>query len=731
MADLASLTAAFNAADAAGDTVAAQQLHDALQAAMSEAGGAPTAEAPKRDISTAESAVQGAAHMSSFGLDASAGGAIRKAMTEYVDPLLYGVFNADSGDPQGDPLSRALQFGGAADKGPLQSINDYVQDQKGYREAAYDAHPVAYGAGAVGGAVLGGGLSAEVAGVRGLATAGKTAMEVAKPLLAEGAAIGGTFGAGAATEQDTSKATPAELAANFALDTGVGALTGAAANVVATPALQAIGNVVGRVGTFVKGLLGRPAEVNAKAVRDLGVAMRNAGMTADDLQKAFDRNPQLVLADFLPETVANVATSGRGGPGRQELADFASRREDTALRTIAPLLRKAMGLADQDVSYSALQLGIARTKQEAAQPLYDAAEKVPMDLTPVMQRLLATEQGAGAYAKAKSSIASRFDPYPPDVRVTPPPAPSPNPEPVSDFAMFRPTPPDPGSPTTGKNLINTLKETLRNLGDDAGSLIRDGRRAEAASVMKIKKDLQAEIGRINQPFAEASAIWAEGSGASDAATEGLKMFRPSTTVDSLRSTMADMNQAEREAFRISAMSDLEHRLGNIGDLSEKADTGVKNIIGTPNLKNKLVLLLGDEAKASNVRQLLLDRQRMHQMFLQTLKNPTAARPPTSLPGAVIGQGLTAAVMPHVAGGPYIGRQTGSKAVGMLGQRQAGIQNEQLANILLTRDPKALTKAVQSGLLGGPATTLGGAASMGAGATVPGLLPQVQFPAVPQ
>jgi hypothetical protein len=712
VADIAALTAAFNAADAAGDTAAAQQLHDALDAAMKQTAAPAAPAAPA--IAPAESAAQGFGHVASMGLDASAGGLIRKAMNDYVDPLLYAALNPNEPGSFGDRMDA---YGAARDAGPLHSLNDYVQNQKQHREAAYEANPRNYIEGGILGAALSGAGAAEN-------VAGQTLREAVPQLMKQGAAIGATFGAGAATEQDANTTTLPQALGNAAINMGTGAVTGAVISGAVPTVLQGVANAAGSIGRMVGKLVGKSDNVNAAAVKELGAQMRAHGLTPESLKAAYDRNPNLVLADFMPSTVGEIASTG-SGPGRTALSDFAQQREDTALRALAPVLRKAMGLDDTSTSYLLLQKQLQEAKIAQAAPLYQQAEQTPMEITPTMQKLLSHPKVAPIWNDAGKELATRFEPLAPDVRVNPPPTPSPNPEPTSDFSMFRPTPPDPGSPTTGPNLINRLKITLSNLGDTGARLnnpnSQNYSKATASDYFTLKRALKTELDRANPAFAQATRVYGDKAEMQDAAELGLKVFAPGTKVDTIVHEYGAMSEAAQDSARIAAMSDLEHRLGNVAD----AQTGVRQILGTENLRAKLVWLFGDEAKAKSVNTLLMDRTRMHEMFQATLRAPTAINAPASAGGALVGQGVTQGILPGVPGAGYFGRVVGGRTMGRLLGRQEGLTNDAMAGLMMSRDPAAANQAIQAGLLSPTNARLGATSGILGAQAVPGLLDQLQ------
>lgn len=252
-------------------------------------------------------------------------------------------------------------------------IRDKARDEK---DAAFDQHMLAYGAGALPGLII----SAPVIG--GRVAQGETALRTAGNLAAAGARQGAVSGAGNSED---------ELGVGTIGDMAEGAAIGGIAAPVAAPVV----NGLARVGSGVRNALFPNNTLNS----GLEVLSRSAPQDATAMRAASD---EMVRAGVSPRLMDVVDESGRGAirsagsrmtPAREELARHADQVYASAQGRVSRQARNAISTAPGTAR------GLGRTiadEQANLGPVFDSVRDQPVAITPEMIQAFSTAEGRSA-----------------------------------------------------------------------------------------------------------------------------------------------------------------------------------------------------------------------------------------------------------------------------------------------------------------------------------------------
>lgn len=414
--------------------------------------------------------------------------------------------------------------------------------------------------------------------------------------------------------------------------------------------------------------------VGADAIDDIGGRL---GAMGDDAMP-MDLGPNLQR-----QAGALAATPGRSQEIiRSAIAD----RQGASGSRVAGALDDALG---QSVDTLSVADDIIARRGAAAKPLYDAAYSKPMPFTPKLKSLLQRPSMRSALKKAEklaSDEGARSKQW---------------------FAQFS----DGGERATGildasgapisaanpKQVsfvrtpdVRELDLTKRALDDMISTAQRAGNNNEARILTQQKNLLLGMIDEAVPEYAAARQAFSGPTAVLDAMDEGRNAFKNSVTPSQLRKQLSGMGQAEREAYIQGARSQVADIMGTARNDALAARSAFQKGYN----KEKLELLIGkDQAKR------LLDSLEAETAFTRTRdvvtgNSETAARLAAQ---SEVGAGNRGAGVLEQAGNLNFGTAAARLGDRLLGGARSAAQNrtnEELARLLTSRDPKAVTRTIQ-------------------------------------
>lgn len=500
----------------------------------------------------------------------------------------------------------------------------------------------------------------------------------------------GAFGAGAGGLLARSAASAASGAALGGADAAVrsggdldatksGALWGGGLGLVAPGVGQLVGKGVGKIAERVRGpagaerAFGRAA--GADAVDDIGARLASMG---DDAMP-MDLGPNLQR-----QAGAIAATPGRG----QEVvrSAIASRQAGAGSR-VAGALDDALG---QTTDTLALADDIIAQRSAAAKPLYDAAYAKPMPFSRDLKALLSRPSMRGALRKAEKLAADEGLPSKQwFAKVTD--AGSERATGILDSSGRGINAPNPKQVSFIRTPdVRELDLTKRALDDMISTAQRAGNNNEARILIQQKNMLTGMIDDAVPEYAAARKAFSGPTSVLDAMDEGQKAFRNNLTPNQLRTQLMKMGEAEKEAYVQGARAQVADIMGTARNDALAARSAFQKGYN----KEKLELLVGkDQAKR------LLDSLDAESAFTRTRdvvtgNSETAARAAAmeEVGGASKQPGMFRSALNMRFGDAAA--DIGDKALGGLKSASRRKSNEELARLLTSKDPKAITRAIK-------------------------------------
>jgi hypothetical protein len=491
------LEEALIAADAAGDVEAATVLANEIR--KMDAAAKPSAQSQKkgRRGSIADPLAQG-------------------ATLGFADELV-GAIGATVG--AFDPRLRGTTFGER-----YTGIRDQARQQKGEFE---ERNPKTALAAEIGGGIMTGGLGAKRA-------VGTQVAKSLPKLVGVGAGTGAAAGLGYSD---------ADTVGGLAADTATGAAVGGVVGGLLPPVAKAVGR--GVTAPFRHAAASRAA----KPVAKLGQAIARDDSTPERVAATLRKLPAgATIADAGGKNVQDLARDVAVQPGKARniaKALFEGRRK-LAPQRIDAAVRSALG---QKGEFHAAKKALAdRMKTEAA-PLYEAAYKQPLRLTPKLKAVMNRPSMKDALRSGVRMAKEEGD-------------------------------------VIGGN-IQMLDYAKRALDDKIGVALRAGENQKARALMGTKRALLDELDYQIPIYAKARAAFAGPKALDDALDMGRKFM--TEDAEDIASMIADMTVSEKEFFRIGAIRQIRD---SVLSKSDTADA-YKAIFNSPLKREKIGALFPD------------------------------------------------------------------------------------------------------------------------------------------
>jgi len=455
---------------------------------------------------------------------------------------------------------------------------------------------------------------------------------------------------------------------------GAGAMGGALAGAgSADPGERGSGAAVGgALGGATAGVLGAGGAALRKgfdavspsvdvAKRRVAEAMQKGGVTQAMARERLAQSPGSVLADVGGGVVQDqLETSAQfAGGARTDIADFLEGRVAGEFGRLKTKISSLLG-----VNKGALQTvdDLAASRKALAAPLYDAAYKVPIEVTDRMKELLTRPAVVRARKAAQRKLANE-------------------------------------GIEASDGIIDTrsMDAVKRELDDRIGVARRAGRMDDARILTTMKKGIVAEVDAQNPIYAEARRAFSDSMEIEDALNLGRKILTVEGEVPAR--AVANMNDSQVEAYRVGAMQAIKNRMGQVED-----QNGIARMFNKPNMREKLESIFPADTFDDFITLT------MREIGFAKLRGKVLSGSPTARRLAGIGEAFGGALS---TGGLLAGLLSGGRAIGRAASVPSERANKALAGVLLGRQVPNVSK------LTGPALGLGRALSISAAAQ-PGL-----------
>lgn len=433
--------------------------------------------------------------------------------------------------------------------GEASSAYDSAIDEiRARQKAAQEDHPVAFGAGQVGGSLIPASNVMKVAG-----TGASLGSAIVRSGIA-GGALGAIEGFGGGEDNLQNRVVGA------AEGLPVGAVIGAAAPVA--------GHLIGKGASAV---INRGGTEGAGAGKVLSALERDA-IAPSDLQSRLNAlGPDGMIADLGPNVTQQAATiAASPGKGQQTVRAAIDARNAGASDRVGDAVDYAMG---GRVNVGQLERDIVARRSQAAAPLYDQAYRTPLPAIPEVQEVLNTPAGKMAAARAAKLSQNEGIPF------------------------------DPNS-VRGVDLIKRTLDDVVSMGQ------RAGRNNEARIIATLRDKLVGAVDTHVPEYAMARDAFAGESAIKDALSSGRTLFKDAVTPEQLGDQLARMTTSERDAFLQGARSSIQTVMGTARSDASAVRTLFKKgfnqeklemVLGQP-AADRLLKQVGFETTAANTSQ---------------------------------------------------------------------------------------------------------------------------------
>lgn len=421
------------------------------------------------------------------------------------------------------------------------------------------------------------------------------------------------------------------------------------------------------VGAGTRALANRLASGASRAEQAFGRAM-GSDAVSDPVAALAAKGPEAMPMDLGPnlqrQAGALAATPGRGQEIiRSAIAD----RQAGAGARVSQSLDEVLG---RPVDTIARADEIIARRSQAAKPLYDAAYAKPVPFTRELEDLLRRPAVGKALKKAQGLAADEGIPS------------------RQWFANIS----DDGTVAL-KNVpdVRQLDLTKRALDDMISSAQRQGNNNEARIYTQLKNRLTDLVDEAVPEYAQARAAFSGPSGVLDAMEEGQKAFRNSLTPNQMRTHLMKLSDAEKEAYIEGARTQIADMMGTARNDALK----VRGEFQKGHNREKLNLLIGKEQADKLLNSLESETAFARTRDIVTGNSETAARLAAQ---ADVGAGARGPGALEQAANLNFGTaamRMGDKLLGGARSAAQGRTNEELAGLLTSRDPKAITRAIKT------------------------------------
>jgi hypothetical protein len=430
-------------------------------------------------------------------------------------------------------------------------------------------------AGAVGTTALTAGLAPMVAGGSALLR-GAAALPATLRYAGLGAVEGGLFGAGTS---------PEDRAGGAAAGAVIGGATGAAAPHVVRGGVNMINRVrhATTPGANVAGDIGRALTRDEDTPAAIMHRLRQARIDSPGVATLTDVGGENVRG--LTERIAQTP-----GAGRTQVVPRLTQRQQAQAARVSDDLRSLTG-TNRTATEAIDQTIAARTA--AARPLYEQAMQFDAETVPEIALAWgnATEQGWGRSILNSAGLRRTLQ---------------------TEFGIDR----------VEDAPLMTLIDAWKKQADDlVGSARRAGSNNQARVIGTMRDEVVAAVDRHNPAYANARNAWSGPSRYMDAIEDGRGILNQNVSAEEMTAAFRALPRAEREAYRIGAVSAIIARMGN----NPARIPDVTRILRAPAMRAKIVAMMPNPQAAAQWERRLNFEVGASELASRTLGNSATAR----------------------------------------------------------------------------------------------------------
>lgn len=543
-----------------------------------------------------------------------------------------------------------------------------VDRERKANEAASSAHPIAYGAGQVGGSVA---SMLAVGPEEQAATWGARALQAAK--------TGATYGAAAGAGQGEGVEGKVVGGVTGAIGGGI---TGGIASPLSDAATAGVGAVAKPIVNAVRGAIDPEAEAARRVLVAMQTDLSSAGrsLSPEEVQAVHDADIPTVIMDAGGETTRALARSAANTSpeARAALSTFINDRFETQAPRAAGFVNQLVG-GTRDVGDVTDALQAAARK--ANKPAYAAAYADGSDglWSPELERLTGSPAVVAAMKNAAEegktrAIADGFGGFNPGVNVT-----------QDGQVIFNKGPS--GVPTYPD--LQFWDYTYRNLRDAGQAAIQSGRKSEGGALNAVAGQLRDELDQMVPKYADARAGAAKFFGAQDALEAGQQFVTSKMANGPAQKAVNAMSDPERQLFMKGYASQLINKINEAGD-----NRNIANVFGnSPADRQRAVIALGPD-RAQQLEAYVRAERILNMGRSAVQGNSTTARQlaELGLAGGAYGIGTQGDVLHPTPAGVLAAALAFGAAKGKLAINQQVAQR--VGQMLVSDDPAVLSKGIK-------------------------------------
>ena len=353
-----------------------------------------------------------------------------------------------------------------------------------------------------------------------------------------------------------------------------------------------------------------------KALRLINQAMERDALSVEKiLRKKAVLGPQATLADVGDENIAQLVDNIAQQPGAAK-----ARVKKALTERLQGQRGRLKELIKERVHPMAENLEEARTSlneqlRVQASPLFNEAMDQPVSITKSMESILENPKVKNLIPKAINQARADIT-LPQKLRdgLNPPSASSPG---VGLTGRQKPTP----------NMV-TLHYVQRQLSDNIGTAIRQGKDNEVRILTNIKKALVKQIDAQVPVYQQARKIWSDGKSNEDALNLGRDVFKEAKKgVGNVERLFNDMSVSEQEHFRLGASNEMFRLMDNVSDTLDgrPAASMLNKIFGSPSQKQAVKAIIDDPKSFRNFERALKAERKFIDVSNKTLGNSATTR----------------------------------------------------------------------------------------------------------
>lgn len=468
-------------------------------------------------------------------------------------------------------------------------------------------------------------------------------------------------------------------AGDIAGATLIGAGTGAALPAVSTALGGGYNALKDKVGSVIRGAVNPAGEAGRRVASAMKIDAKNsvAGvLSPDDIAAAGRNNQPLINADLggeqtraLARAAANQSPEARGAMERVTSDRFA----DQGNRVARLVSRLTGGKTDDLLMIDGLKDAAASANKGAYQKAFNTPEAQAL-FTPEMQQLMQSPavQRAARMATGRSANRGAVEGF----KAVQNPF---HQAPDGSFKLRQ--------RADGTLIAPTLQfwdQVKRNLDSEIGKAVRSGDKTMAADFMGLKSKLVSSLDEAVPSYKAARQGAAAFFGAEDAVDAGKMFAKSNRMLPEYQRGLASMKPAEKEAFETGFASELIDAAKNAGDRTNV----ITRMFKSPESRQKMVMAFGQK-RATEIEAFVRVETAMDALR-GAFGNSTTAR--QLIESGVIGGGAWWYTGDFNKGIAAAALTSGAR---MAGKKIDGNVMTKTAEMLLSNDPKLITRAVQN------------------------------------